>query len=364
MTQVMKISRLEDTTLWKCLTKHGADLPHGFPGILVTVCQEASERMKAVPAYMPQYTLHDERHLLRTTELMALILGSKISELNGVELALLILAAFFHDQGMVPSDTEYSEMQADAEFQLRKDQWIVEHPNYSEVAKQFGDSSLSEAEKLRLANKIAELDSCMLTDFLRETHASRSAKLVCEYYGNAKRLEIQGVNVAALVARLCESHALPVESLIAPPRSFRFDEQVGTSTINMPYLAVVLRLADILDFDRDRTPESLLKSIHFTSELSLQEWEKHRAVEGWTISPARIRFTMKSKHPVYEASARQYMDWIDTELATCQELLRSQPAEFDRYCLDLPTHVDRSRIEALDNATVIMIWNSVYRVMK
>ena len=110
MTHMIQINRLEDTTLWKCLEQNNNASANRLAANLVQICQEASERMKAMPAYAPQYTLHDERHLLRTTELMALILGPQNSKLNIVELTLLILAAFFHDQGMVPSQKQYLTM--------------------------------------------------------------------------------------------------------------------------------------------------------------------------------------------------------------------------------------------------------------
>ena len=349
MANVIQINELQDTTLWKLLNGRSEELGKRLAFNLIEVCAEAADRMKAMPTYAPEFTLHDERHLLRTTELMALVLGSQSADLNIAELGLLILAAFFHDQGMVPTEKEYRALQTDSDFQLYKDNWVLEHPNYAEIKRDLGSQSVSETERLRLAEKIADLDRTMLTDFLRSTHASRSASIVHDCYANDKRLEIQGVNVSPLLALLCQSHSLPIQSL-TPQHGFRFDEQIGTHCVNMPFLAVILRLADILDFDRDRTPESLLKSIHFTSEVSLREWEKHRSVQGWIISPERIRFTMRSKHPVYEASARQYMDWIDAELSSCHELCRSQPQEFTKYHIDLPTQVDRSRIEPLNNA--------------
>src|SRR6056297_638779 len=142
---------------------------------------------------------------------------------------------------------------------------------------------------------------------------------------------------------LCRSHTIPCED-INPANGFLYDEQVGRFPVNLPFLAVILRLSDILDFDRDRTPEVLLKNIHFTSEVSLREWEKHRSVEGWSISPGCIRFTIRCSHPAYESAARIYMDWIDIELRACQEICRMQPMQANTYELRLPTSVDRSRI--------------------
>jgi hypothetical protein len=59
---------------------------------------------------------------------------------------------------------------------------------------------------------------------------------------------------------------------------------------------------------------------------------------------------MRSKHPIYEAMARKFMDFIDVELSSCHELCKMQPAGFEHYQLELPAKVDRSRIEPLDKA--------------
>jgi len=345
MTRTIQATRVEDALLWKYLSEKDS----GLSANVAALCEEADDRMKSLPAYAPQYTLHDERHLLRTTELMGLILDSEAKRLNVVELALLILSAFFHDQGMVPLKDEIESQEQNDKFLLFRDNWRVEHPNYGETAAQIGSSYCEETRRTRLAGQLAELDAAMFTNFLRETHGRRSAEWARSSYGEDKRIEVQSVNLATFLARLCESHTLPCEDLI-PSNGFRYDEQIGTYTVNMPFLAVVLRLADILDFDRDRTPEVLLKNIHFTSDVSLQEWEKHRSVEGWSISSDLIRFTIKSKHPAYEAAARTYMDWIDRELTASKEVCQMQPRNIEGYKLDLPTHVDRSRIEPLDNA--------------
>ena len=344
MSKVINVDKIENTTLWKQLKKQNEALAQGLLG----VCNEAMNRMKAMPSYMPQYTLHDETHLLRTTELMAYVLGETKSKLNTVELALLILSAYFHDQGMIPTAKEYSALQKDPVFQLFADNWCVEFSNHRQLEKQLKSQVISDEERTRLALRFAELNNAMLTEYLRSSHAQRSADYLNSEYGSDKRLEIYGINLASFGASLCKSHSMAVND-IHGNSEFRFDEEVGTDSVNMAYLAVILRLADILDLDRDRTPESLFKSVHFTSEVSLIEWEKHRSVQGWKISEDCIRFTMRSKHPVYEATARKFMDCIDAELSECHELCRKQPNDFEDYKLKLPIQVDRSRIEPLNN---------------
>lgn len=349
MTRVVQVTKVQETLLWKNLSKRDGEDACYLSANVVSLCDEATDRMKALPVYAPQYTLHDDRHSLRTTELMGLVLGSGVAQLNVIELALLILSAFFHDQGMVLSERELSSLEANKDFQLFRDNWRLDHPNYRETAAQMQSSFWAEARKEELAGKLAELDAAMLTDYVRKTHGLRSVEFIRSSYGRDKRIEVQNVNLSPFLASLCESHTLPCDALI-PRSGFRYDEQIGIYTLNMPFLAVVLRLADILDFDRDRTPEVLLRSIHFTSAVSLLEWEKHRSVEGWHISADLVRFTIRCKHPAYEAAARKYMDWIDRELATSKEVCRKQPRDLNGYDLNLPTHVDRSQIEPKDDA--------------
>jgi hypothetical protein len=348
MTRIIQVTKVQETSLWKALSEKEGEDALSLSANVLSLCDEAIDRMKAMYAYAPQYTLHDDRHMLRTTELMGLVLGSEVEQLNVIELTLLILAAFFHDQGMVLTEDEFLSLEEDEDFRVFRDNWLIDHPNYGETVAQMELASCSEARKARLARQVAELDAAMLTDYIRKTHAGRSAEFIRSRYGGDKRIEVQNVNLAPFLATLCESHTFPSEALVPVP-GFRYDEQIGTYTVNLPFLAAVVRLADILDFDRDRTPEVLLKSIHFTSPVSLHEWEKHRSVQGWHISEDLIRFTIRCPHPAYEAAARQYMDWIDKELAASRRVCRMQPRELNDYELNLPTQVDRSRIEPLDN---------------
>src|SRR5436305_3337342 len=120
--------------------------------------------MKAVPVFHPQFTLHDATHLLRVTELMAKILGATLETLNAVEIALLILAAHFHDQGMVPDAAELQALQGMDDFKLHRDTWAVEHPNLREIERQLAQRNLAEEERLRLSLRLADLESARLGD--------------------------------------------------------------------------------------------------------------------------------------------------------------------------------------------------------
>lgn len=290
MTPIIRPDNLQDTTLWRQLNE-------GFNGkedeadavqlaqFLLQICREAQERLTSFSSLHPQYTLHDETHFLRVTELMAMVIPDEVlsNELNIVEIALLILSAYFHDQGMVLEREEIEALDSNPQFRIFERDWEIEHPNLREVRQGLRDKHLSEEENERYRRVEQELRGALLTDYVRSTHAQRSRDFVLSRYASDARWVVSGTNLSRLVAKLCESHYGPASDL-TPANGFYHDESVGIYRVNVPYLALVLRLADVLDFDRERTPDALYRTIHFTNEVSLREWGKHRSVEGWVIS--------------------------------------------------------------------------------
>ncbi|MFZ2655584.1 MAG: hypothetical protein WAX69_11700 [Victivallales bacterium] len=358
MTNGIGITNIKETRLWKRLKLSFGDektdeVASFLSSNLLNVCDEAANRMKAFPSLHPQFTLHDEIHLIRITELMAKLIPENIiaNVLNPVEISLLILSAYFHDQGMVLEQSELNQLNTDDRFQLFKKNWEIEHPNLRELSQRSMDSRLSSSEKARSRELEGELLAACLTDFIRSTHGERSREYVLSQYKDDKRLNVQGTNISSLAAQLSLSHVLPV-SAITPSNGFRYDESIGTFSVNIVYLSLVLRLADLLDFDRERTPDELFRTIHFASVISMEEWGKHRSIEGWIIRCDLIRFTAKCKHPAYQRAILRFMDYIDIELTNIRSALDLFPKSVDKYVLPLPGKVDRNRIEPEHNSYV------------
>lgn len=358
LSSVINIQNIKDTVLWKKLNlgfqenDKDRSIANTLANNLEQICQQSYERVKYFSSLHPQFTLHDETHFLRVTELMAMIMPDDVlNNLNPIELALLILSAHFHDQGMVLDEKELKALEEDAVFILFKENWTIEHPNYKDIKNHITLPSNNEDERYRLVQKEQELYGALLTDYIRITHGIRSSDYVLNNYSNNDLWNIVGTNLADYVAKLCQSHVLPAAE-INSQNGYYHDESIGGYQVNIIYLAIILRLADILDFDRDRTPDVLYKTIHFSNEVSLVEWAKHRSVEGWIINPKQIRFTLICEHPVYEKAVRQFIDWIDHELSEANTIIKQFPKEVQSYQLTLPQNVDRSRISAKNNSYI------------
>ena len=355
MSSALPLNTLADTTLWKHLNTGYTDTHHQELAAKLAIhtksaCEDARERIKRFPYFHPEFTLHDERHLVRVAELMALILGEDIKSLNPIEIALLLLSAYYHDQGMVPEAEEWNQIKNSPEFKSSLDRWKIENPNLSIIQRQLDNPRLSDTEKKSLSSKCNQHLDAHRTEYLRMTHGERAEQLVNRLFGGTNRLMVNSNDLAPTLGRLCASHVWPA-SWLTDENSFHIDQAIGTHSINLRFLAVILRLADILDFDRDRTPEALLRTISLTSPISLIEWAKHRSVEGWEISLERIRFSLACEHPAYQKAAYEFMDTIDMELREAHRIVDEFPrGTLEHYRLQVPRQVQRDRIKPKNKA--------------
>lgn len=306
----MNINRIEDTQLFSMLEE-----PYRQP--VKDLCLDAGNLARRTPLYFPEYTLHDSVHFLRVTELEEMLIGNRCQNLEQEEIVLLILAAFYHDIGMACNENELEELKNSNEFYLFSEEWRYSHPNLRELENRHGQDYLSEEEKIKIGGRILEMENAMLSDYLRNKHPETSKEYVIRHLSTHPQLG----NLAEDLAEICLSHGLSVDWIQDHP----------FLSASRKYICYILRLADILDFDGDRAPDVLFRSISFSSPVSLQEWEKHIGVKNWSISEGSITFTMEYCHPAYEKAARDFIGWINQEL----EQVHLAIAKLDA---DLPGH--------------------------
>ena len=90
--------------------------------------------------------------------------------------------------------------------------------------------------------------------------------------------------------------------------------------------AVLLRLADVLDFGMDRVPDVLLHSLGINSpknteeEISKKEWDKNSA-GSFRIENGKILFSAEYDKLQLEKDVLGYVEYVKQELDSCREYL-------------------------------------------
>lgn len=319
------------------------------------ISADAVQIMKITPNHFPEYTLHDETHLLGVANLMGKIIieSDSLANLSYIEITILLLSAYLHDIGMAPSSKEIDEIIHSQEFRLYKENRLLDHEGFKEIVELLSNGKMEDREKNQLKNKQIEIEKSILTEYLRQNHGKAGFDFIIQKWSNDPRWIIEDFNITEITAWVCLGHTLDSKQIeFEFSDEFPFDKMIGQNKINIRYCAILLRLADILDFDRKRTPKILYENISPKNEVSLQEWNKHIAITGWSISKDRIIFEAECTHPVYEKALRTFLDVIDRELQDCKSIVYNFPARDDiseKYRLHLPNSVDRSKIVAKGN---------------
>ena len=279
----------------------------------------AHQRTKTIIKHMGEFTLHDSDHLFRVLYLMERLLTKKnLSELSSPELMLLILSAFFHDIGMAPDEKDVISWKKiwDENPDITEEE-LITFNNF----KRFYTARPDQHEliiDLLSQGKNMEADTIkgyLITEFIRQSHAERARDIIEKDWTD--KIKFRNTDLTVEFAQICFSHNEEAFSVLDLDKYLL----CGADTyVNLPLIATILRLADILDFDGKRTPSILFSHLYIRHPISINEWNKHREIDAWDISPELIQFSAKCTHPAIEASIHKFCTIIDQELSACKNI--------------------------------------------
>jgi len=346
------LPRLKNSFLYITLKEKCIEKDNEVIVLVEKIAQYAIQRTKTIVRHMGEFTLHDIEHLFRVLYLMEKILPKNfILELSVPELLLLVASAFMHDVGMAPNETE---------ILIWKKVWD-KVPDVSEndlkTFNEFKRYYYSRPDQIEIINKLIEqgrnsqvelIKSYLITEYIRRTHAERITEIIEQDWMD--KIKFRDNDLTVELAQICLSHNEDAIKLNEQDKYLICGDNIYTC---LPLIGIVLRLADILDFDAKRTPPILFSHLYVRDPVSLKEWNKHRAIEAWEISTENIFFVAKCNHPAIEASIHQFCDDIDQELSICNNLI-SDLNEFhsirrSKLILKLPYKVSREKIVTKKN---------------
>lgn len=313
----------------------------------------AFQRTKSIIRHMGEFTLHDGDHLFRVLSMMERLLSDEqLHALNIPELMLLVLTSFFHDIGMAADEKDVIAWKKvwdaapvfeseEEELEFKKFQrFYFSRPDdrdWIEDCFHKGDQTSADRAKAHI-----------VTDYIRTTHAERAKQIIKKDWMN--KVIFRDTDLTVEFARICFSHNEDPLCVLDLDPAYLCGPDLYP---NLQLVATLLRLADILDFDAKRTPSVLFSHLYVRHPVSIREWNKHRAVEAWSITPDVIQFHAKCGHPAIEASINEFCDLIDAELGACNNIFASINHSDRRfsgsYGIKLPLRVNRSKIETQKN---------------
>ena len=327
MAQPKKIIDLfKETKLWKHLLKKTDDqsIKLGNVNFMVEFALPLLDRINDT---FPTYTLHNGQHQLNILNIMGDLLGERLEELSDLETLILLLSAFYHDIGMVFLEEERKNLTAEPDFEI----FLKENPSAKLAMANSNDLSIEITEK-----------------YCRWSHAKR----VWIFLDRIKDgLDWKKTNIKKELGEICLSHNEKIEYLK--------QEQFQTNfwdAADLRFCAILLRLADILDFDNTRSPQSVFEYLQLDKpknerdRVSYEEWQKHLASEGFDFSkwqkniPYEIIFKAIPTHPAVEGDIREFLDTIEVEIQNCSALIDFCSKKWNNF--KLPYKINKDNIKS------------------
>lgn len=369
------------------------------------VCREIVEAViphnKCIIAQMSDYDMHDDTHSQKVLEIIEGLLDDKLEGLTLYELVMIYMAAYLHDSAMAMPKWEYEVLRAvEGTDELYENTLVFHICNDFKPVHKF-----SEALKIVKENKekLLDYDTAKEYVFIQQSEEKTLdflAKLICEYeefrngyieslrqytdsfsdyYNMSKMIRSEYIrqthhirvaeNICALKRRfsaalgdrcaqyftedlsnICRCHGEAVRAL----SELEIERKDWTGAVsNIQFVAMLLRLGDVIHFSADRAPLSLFAEKQITDETSFMHWKAKFQELTYEIyrenGNVSIKYMAYCKEPDAYYFIQDYLDGVDREIDNYYSLKNrwdvSGREVIAPYQLPLEMAVNRQEIE-------------------
>ena len=260
------------------------------------VCEFGIDLSNQIKVFFPNYTRHDDVHIRNVCNWMTRLLGDRKNELTAQDAAMLLMAACCHDIGMSVSKEQEKTLQKKFSTAAEQREYVRKH-HHERVGEHITATKWKD-------------------DFDKDGHL-RKNRILRDH-----------------LLSLCRSHGEKPDASKIKNKT-KYDKRL---------CIVLLRLADILDFDSSRAPQSLYEHMglgtpdNSEEEISQIEWIKNSAGD-LDIEDNKLTYTASYDDPDTEHKVNEYLKWVEQELDICREFISETPGEW--RTLKLPFRITR-----------------------
>lgn len=299
-----------------------------------------------------EYTKHDISHVNGMLALLDDIIVEKASgAMTPSDWLMIVLSVYFHDLGMIITNEEFEHRENDDDFM-----------DY------YRDLDKKSYEALKPDNR----DKAIYQDYVRMHHGDRVYDWICSIEDTPSsdnpvcKLLYDTLHPICSkfrhdLAMVCKSHQESLRVFDDDSTDVRYSQDKETR-VNLIFCAAVLRTADLLHVNSERTPDVDFLLISPKNEYSRREWVKQKAVicikpkeerdKDGVVDPTKEKHLFEVRAEFSDDDAyshfNRYLDDAEKELVetnkVCRELSRKNN---DNYHFPWDG-IDRGRIITKD----------------
>lgn len=278
--------KIEDNKIYLELKNRNSDFVNKIDELYFYV----NDVLPKINNVFDNYTEHGIEHSVRVLNYMTQLIDD-IQKLSELELTIIIYVALLHDIGMVINDKDKQlDFKNENELGMK----------YSVILEKYGDTKKA------------------LQEYYRPVHGIRAFKYIKEIDNNIFCIpQMSSTSFADDVAKICQSHT---ENNDWIKSNLKCRDLKGRFSLNCQYIAILLRVGDILDIDENRTPIHVYKLFDLDYESDL-EWKQHfnitnteKIFSSDVTKQKRIEFHGNTDNVEVHRKLLKYIDYINYEL--------------------------------------------------
>lgn len=277
--------------------------------------------LNVVSVSFPNYSIHDVSHSITIIDNIQCFLGEeRIRNLGATDTFLLLMAGLTHDIGMIltykmlEKEWDNKDILKTIEDFSKSDDHVI-----SEAAKlilQYKEGNVIE-DGFKWALEIKNAVVLLTAEIFRGKHAKKSAdylttnvefkELAENFYSD--QLPRRFIDLLANVAFLHgEGFEKVMSCLYKKANGFKGDY------IHPRFIACMIRLGDLLDFDSNRFNAYFNATIKEMPEVSVLHQQKHTSIKHMLVSPTSIEAELDCPDEKVYRVARSWFDWLEEEV--------------------------------------------------
>ncbi len=285
-----------------------------------------------IPQSFPQYTRHTIEHSEEIISQLSKLLfkdddpAQPIVALSATEVYVVTAGAYLHDAGMVACDKEKGEI-------LKSYDWAKWTTGSGGGAKR-----LAEVKKFRKAKKpadeivrnfLADVQlRFLIAEFVRSSHHRRAVQVLTQHQAALGRFAFDNPMLLNTINDVCLAHGLRQHELRDAKR-FPDRRDIRGDKVNVKFMAILLRMGDLLDMSCDRACPLLLNAACPLPSGSLAHWTQYQAITHFMVAPDKIEITAECKNQREHQVLQDWCQWLVDEIREAGTLMARSPRHRD-----------------------------------
>lgn len=293
--------------------------------------EKLSHVLSLISSSFPTYSAHDASHSDTIIENIERLLGNNIKKLGATDTFMLLMAAYTHDLGMYLSyktieekwneegfAKKINELENHRDYQIAQAARLLRETRnlFNKPTRDNNDTRDEDKDSMLWALEIKNAVTLLTIELFRDEHAIRSKNYLNDYSEFEKLLENiqQYGGMKATLAKIAYLHYEDFNKIFILDKAV--NGYTGSGDVFHPrFVACMLRLGDLLDFDSNRFNKFAMAMVKEVPETSLVHYRKHCSTKNETsiVSPTEIKVTFNCYEDVDFRETEKWKKMVERE---------------------------------------------------